>query len=87
MSERFGPKPKKGVEQYPVQVNFKIGPRTKRFLDSVAQFEDIKPSELVRHWVREKLAEYRKDRLFLRWQEKREEDPKKRDLDHPDTDF
>ena len=57
--------------QYPVQVNFKIGSRTNKFLDAVAGFEDVKKSELVRHWVREKLAEYRKDRLFLRWYEKK----------------
>ena len=64
---------REGMEQqYPVQVNFKIGFGTKYFLDMVAEFEDIKPSEFIRHWVREKLAEYRKDRLFLRWFEKRE---------------
>lgn len=59
-------------EQYGVQVNVKIGSRTRDALNLVAEFEDVKPSELVRHWVREKLAEYRKDRLFLKWLEKRE---------------
>jgi len=60
------------MSEYGIQVNVKIGSRTKSALEQVAEFEDIKPSELVRNWIREKLAEYRKDRLYMKWLEKRE---------------
>lgn len=59
-------------DQYGVQVNVKLGTHTREMLRLVAEFEDVKPSELVRHWIREKIAEYRKDRLFLKFFEKRE---------------
>lgn len=55
------------MSEYGSQVNVKIGPRTRRLLILAAEFEDIKPSELVRNWIRERLAEYRKDRLFRKW--------------------
>jgi len=62
------------MSEYKHQLNVKLGDRTFNELNFVSEFEDIKPGELVRNWIREKLAEYRqKDRLFQRWVEKRQE--------------
>lgn len=61
------------MSEYKHQVNVKLGDATYESLNNIAEFEDIKPSELIRDWIREKIVQYRqKDRLYLRFLEKKE---------------
>ena len=67
------------MSEYKHQVNVKLGDATHESLNNIAEFEDIKPGELIRDWIREKIVQYRKDRLYLRWLEKKEKREKRRE--------
>ena len=70
------------MSEYKHQVNVKLGDATHESLNNIATFEDIKPGELIRDWIREKIVQYRKDRLYLRWLEKKEKRrERKQDVD------
>lgn len=48
------------------QLNVKLSLSTKDMLDAIGVFEGLKPTELVRMWITEKIGEYRKNKMFVR---------------------
>jgi len=48
------------------QINLRLSGEIMKLLKAIGVFEGLKPTELVRTWVTEKVGEYRKDRIFQR---------------------
>ena len=48
------------------QFNLKVTIEVADMLRSIGVFEGLKPTELVRKWITDKIGEYRKDRIFQR---------------------
>lgn len=53
------------------QLNIRIPDEMLTDLETIAEYEHSKVPELVRSWVRDKISEYRKDKRFREWLEKK----------------
>lgn len=58
------------MSKYTSQLNVKLSPELKADLEDVAAYQGIKPSELVRTWIRYEIMEVKGTRAFQNWQKK-----------------